>query len=321
MAMSLTTVLDVALGLILTYLLLGLLASSFQELFVGIVKLRGRKLFAALDQLLANGVVGGDGAATPSPLAELIKQHALVKPIGVDKPSYVPAKNFAMALIDVLSEQGQAPLFSKVEQSVAALPEGPARTALTTFIKRGSGEIDTLQNDIQAWFDDAMDRVSGDYKRWSHYFLLAFGMVVAVGLNVDSIVIASALWQDPVMRAQVVDAAYATANGDAPAIPNGDAPTKGEGESTPVDSYTRAKAAEKALRNLPLPIGWVDRNDERNPHAGAAPNPLLRLIGWLLTAFGVSMGAPFWFNVLQQAVNLRAAGPKPSRGDGQPADK
>jgi hypothetical protein len=40
-----------------------------------------------------------------------------------------------------------------------------------------------------------------------------------------------------------------------------------------------------------------------------------RVLGWILTAFGVSLGAPFWFNALQQMMGLRASGPKPARGD------
>lgn len=36
------------------------------------------------------------------------------------------------------------------------------------------------------------------------------------------------------------------------------------------------------------------------------------VLGWVLTALMVSLGAPFWFDLLQQLVNRRGAGPKPA---------
>jgi hypothetical protein len=36
-------------------------------------------------------------------------------------------------------------------------------------------------------------------------------------------------------------------------------------------------------------------------------------IGWLLMAIAVSLGAPFWFDLLNKLVNLRLAGVKPDK--------
>jgi hypothetical protein len=40
---------------------------------------------------------------------------------------------------------------------------------------------------------------------------------------------------------------------------------------------------------------------------------LFKAIGLAMTAFAVSFGAPFWFDLLGRIVNLRATGPKPPR--------
>jgi len=37
----------------------------------------------------------------------------------------------------------------------------------------------------------------------------------------------------------------------------------------------------------------------------------LKLVGWLLTAFAVRQGAPFWFDLLNRLVNVRGSGSKP----------
>ena len=36
----------------------------------------------------------------------------------------------------------------------------------------------------------------------------------------------------------------------------------------------------------------------------------MKLIGWLLTALAISLGAPFWFDLLNKFVKLRESGPK-----------
>ena len=308
--MSMGTAFNVALGLVLTYLLLGMLASSFQELFVGAISLRGKKLLGTLDRLLSGNVGAGDSSS----LAARVKTHALVKPLGTTEiPSYLPAKNFALALMNVLAQGSQAPVFSQVENGVAQLPASPAKDSLTMFVQRAAGDLDALQGHIETWFDDAMDRASGEYKRFSQYFLLAFGFTVAAVLNIDSIHIATTLWNDPVTaRTAIVQAAAATANKPAPTV---DAPS---GDNT--------AAVLDQLQALPIPIGW----NEVNKTVGATSNPfaifihaifgdgahgLWRVLGWILTAFGVSLGAPFWFNALQEMMGLRASGPKPARSD------
>ena len=306
--MSMGTAFNVALGLVLTYLLLGMLASSFQELVVGAISLRGKKLLATLDRLLCDNLASADATS----LAAKIKTHALVKPLGTtEKPSYLPAKNFALALMDVLAQGSQVPMFSQIENGVAQLPASPAKDSLTMFVQHAAGDIDALQTHLQTWFDDAMDRASGEYKRFSQYFLLAFGFAVAAVLNVDSISIATTLWNDPASaRTAIVQAATATANNPAPG-------------TSPNDNTT---AVLQQLQSLPIPIGWNEvaksAGETTNPltifaHAvfGDGAHGLWRVLGWVLTAFGVSLGAPFWFNALQQMMGLRASGPKPVRSD------
>ncbi len=304
--MSFGIALDVAIGLILTYLLLGMLASTCQELIVGAVKLRGRKLFGAIESLLEDG----KPVTEVGSLANRVKSHTLIRPLKASEiPSYVPAKNFALAVIDCLSGSSTAPVLSAVETAVAALPPSAAKTSLTTFLKRSGGDIDVLQTDLQTWFDDAMDRVGGDFKRWSQYFLLVFGLVAAVAFNVDSIRIATALWVDPTLRSSVADVGSNVAK-DKPPTESG---TSGNGDD--------ARALLGRLNALQLPIGWTSPPGAAATGQGSVADVLHRgfgvwtIAGWLLTAFGVSLGAPFWFNVLKQAVSMRSSGPKPPRAD------
>jgi hypothetical protein len=40
--------------------------------------------------------------------------------------------------------------------------------------------------------------------------------------------------------------------------------------------------------------------------------------GWLLAAMAISMGAPFWFDLLGKVVNFRNAGSKPASSEARP---
>jgi hypothetical protein len=47
------------------------------------------------------------------------------------------------------------------------------------------------------------------------------------------------------------------------------------------------------------------------PQSNNLTNIGLKLIGILITAFAARLGAPFWFDILKKAVNLRGTGANP----------
>jgi hypothetical protein len=295
---------DVAIGLIFLYLLLGMLASAVQEFVAGVMKLRGRQLRDSLQNMLAGVTAGGrpsDG------LFHNVFGHALVQGGGTaNLPSYVSGRNFSLALLDTLTDGTQAPLFSQVEKSVAALPDGPAKDSLSAILGRTGGDLDKLEAGVQAWFDDAMDRVSGIYKRFSQYFNLAFGLVLAVGLNINSIDIAKTLSTDDMSRNAIVE--MATKEVAKPQATSNLPPT--------ADSVAvQAGKLRDDLGSL-LPIGWPSGKNVFvaiwEKLTGKSGEAVVAVIGWLITAFAVSLGAPFWFDMLQNVINLRNAGPKPA---------
>jgi hypothetical protein len=44
------------------------------------------------------------------------------------------------------------------------------------------------------------------------------------------------------------------------------------------------------------------------------------ILGWLITAFAVSLGAPFWFDLLNKFVNIRASGKAPEEEPKSPKE-
>jgi hypothetical protein len=309
--MSLGAVLDVIIGLSFTYLLLGILASGAQELVATWMQKRGRDLRKGIARLLA----GTDATGKPSTrLFEKVFGHGLIEDLSTKKlPSYIPARNFALALLETLRDGSQAPLFSQIENSVEKLPAGTARESLQALVTEAAGDLDALQHGIETWFNDAMDRLSGVYKRFSQHFTLIFGLVVAVGFNVDSITLAQTLWTDPAAR----EATAAMAQHYVETHPKSAA--KNDGSEDEGDDV-RAQI-NNLKQQVGLPIGWTRRHGETGNawHIfwerifQSDGSGIWLVIGWVITALAVSLGAPFWFDSLQGLLQLRNSGPKPAR--------
>ena len=260
--------------------------------------------------------------------------------------------------IDDLIKDKDAPrgqdAFTSLSQGVAAMsvisPEfNQTLNALLMNLEEYVGEKESklakARQNVEKWFDDSMDRVSGVFKRESQRIALLIGLGIALLLNVDSIGLTSYLWREPSIRAAVV------ANAERLASPT----TDGEpATSQPV----QVQDLVDQFTELKLPVGWTLRPkddplfvaDSSGSAMACRPFPqnkaylgipfydyplfssipflkdqclttsqpdrstniLVKLFGIFLTAVAARQGAPFWFDVLKKAVNLRGTGANPA---------
>lgn len=98
---------------------------------------------------------------------------------------------------------------------------------------------------------------------------------------------------------------------------------KADALDTLAASYTKLQLAAidtltGKLKSADLPVGWTNSPFSCSYWQGAGSagsgfmNFLLALLGWLIGAGCISMGAPFWFDLLGKLVNVRRSGVKPS---------
>ena len=161
--------------------------------------------------------------ATPQAVAALVSSfagvtnlqaHPLIAGSSTALPSYVPARDFATALLGVLKDGSGATGFATVRGAIDKLPDGDLKTILQGFVSAGADDIDKLRARIENWFDDAMERAGGIYKRFTQYVMLGLGLAIAVVFNVDSVHMAQALWNQPALSQMIADEAstYGSAN-------------------------------------------------------------------------------------------------------------
>ena len=321
-----TQILDVAIGLIFIFLLLSLVVTAFNELVAAWLKRRSKNLRSGIVRLL------GD-----EKLAQSVYDHPLITSLSQSStrmPSYIPSRTFVLAVLDGLTKVGSPPPANAqdVEAALAKLPpeqQGLA-TALTVLLHDAGGNMDEFKKGLEQWFDNSMERVSGWYKRQTQWILLAMAVGVTIWANADAIALANTLYRDPTVRSALAaqaenyakqqaaqDQPASTAHVDGPPPPPADPPSAEEEFDA---ASTKFDASVGAIRGLTIPLGWkaptnTDSNDKRDPLPWSPTAIELTVIrhglGWLLTALAISLGAPFWFDMLNKVVSIRAAGKAP----------
>jgi hypothetical protein len=302
-----SNILEIALAMTFVYLLLSLLCSALSEFFESLFRFRARDLKKGITKLLAN-----------PKLADDFFQHPLVKPLG-KAPSYIPSRTFSLALWNMATAAAEktpsaiAGVTKDIEllrSTITRLPEaelpGNIKGSLITLIDEAGGNFDKARDNIEKWYDDAMDRVSGGYKRRTHWILLGIGLAAAVGMNLDSVNIIQTLAHNPDLRATVVAAAENYAKTPLPT------PDPGAGERTAQQQYEesvkRIEQMRGEINELGLPVGWSWEPMTVNPRGLPASGGgwLLKIVGFILTALAVSQGAPFWFDLLNKIIVVRS---------------
>lgn len=366
-----SAMIDIVIGIVFVLLLLSIFATAINEIILSTIGMRGKMLLRGIQALLNDKSTGG--------LVSLVYTHGQVfglfeglfnvkKPSNL--PSYIPSRNFALALLDSVEGMAQdltaknAPQTAAVNappatasptsatvpapastapavQSAAPLANAAATTViaavrsiipisqalkdaaevlaqhqeteklgkpLLAMIHAAGDDADKLRQGVEDWYNSGMDRVSGWYKHHTQKVLLCIGIVMAVALNADSIAIVRQLSKDPTLRQVMVAAAQTAPNPSTPAAtstPSGAATapsdaSRGASSDAFKKQLTDANTAFANIHNLGVPLGYPTGF----PHT--APAFFEALLGWVLTAIAISLGAPFWFDLLNKIMVIRS---------------
>jgi hypothetical protein len=195
------------------------------------------------------------------------------------------------------------------------------------YVNEGETTLAKARKNVEKWFDDSMDRVSGAFKRYSQTMALVIGFLIALFLNVDSIDLTLYLWREPSVRQALADNAEnfqispnAIQENPEEAIQN--LRNQFVGLSLPVGwgltNFDSGGAADKNCRMFPGPeegFGIRLVGSTRcfvPPNSTNQMNLVIKLGGIFLTALAARQGAPFWFDILKRTVNLRGTGANPA---------
>lgn len=319
-----SVVLDVVIGLVFIYLLYSLLATIIQEFITTYLGLRAKMLMKGISRML-------DDDIKATGISDAFYGHPLIKYLGENKthskPAYLTAKNFSKVLIDLLRGenvqpgQSYSPLIQQALFTGKTLwgesPEFSPQTLsyLRSLWADAQGDVEKFSSLLEQWFDDTMERVSGWFKKKTLLILFFIGLTLAIIFNIDTISIAGKLSKDPKLAAQLADNAsvYIQNNKEILiqqfALPDSSMNTGNEVNKNNLDSIiiksnslmnTANDLVNGSIKdsNKLLGLGW--ENSTTNFHWWS-------ILGWLITALAISLGAPFWFDLLNKLMQLRSS--------------
>ncbi len=301
-------------GLLFPYLILSLICMLIVEFAARATNLRAKILARSIQAMLANPPLASDFYRSP-----LIR--ALCR--GASPPSYITSSLFASALIDLVRRK------TKTEDTIAAfttIETEPLGQAIIALTGKGATPEDVFTG-IQLWYNDVMDRASGWYQKKVQSIVILFAFVLAFCFNIDTILLSDHITRGAVLREVFV--ARAAKEIQASPVESGPQPA-------PLTCAKKLADEWYELQPFGLPIGWTRQvaahtnipvifhplrlfSELRGtPTWPEGETVLMKVIGLLLTACAIILGAPVWFDVLNRFVNVRTNGKAPEESPPPP---
>jgi hypothetical protein len=295
-------------------------------------------------------------------VADAIKKdlNDLMQQVGQTGYTVRDAKRDVQAFVDGMGDR-------YMRDVIAQLNDAPAlQKTLRVLLDDAEHDMEKFKENIEVWFNNAMDRVGGWYKRKTQWVIGLVAIILTVMLNVDALSILQQLNTQPGIRDSLVAQAKALADRP-PGILQQAAASIGQGSGQAisvagtgssssriseggdeVSLETEYRTVRDQLNQLSLPIGWfalpaadkpawtTETKKFRDENYLILPKTCFwncetdwRLwertvafhwLGWLLTALAASLGAPFWFDMLNKVMSIRAAGKAPEERPKSPKE-
>lgn len=303
--------LDVLIGVSLIMLVVSMTVTIFTQFFTTLFNTRGRGLKKGIEILVTQ--VDPNLKESASEIAGAILTHPLIAEPMSRYGTVIHRDDLVRLLLELAAGQGQVKLGAAAKQALTnALAENgiadpaatleqlrllavqieAARPDLASHLWRDFAILQGARSNfvakINGWFDQTIDRVSSRFTMGAHSITLVCALVIAFGLQLDTVGIINTLWMNDALREQLVTEAAAVER----ANPNG----SGEKLAAPEKSEALYfdHLARYGLITIPNPGTW---------RAELYP---IKVPGILLSALLLSLGAPFWYNALKNLLQMRS---------------
>ncbi|GII76006.1 hypothetical protein Sru01_09880 [Sphaerisporangium rufum] len=328
--------LDLAIGLVLAFLLFSLLVSGINEGLVRLLGIRSKFLWSylrdtfdgpdgkrsripsSLSEVFARLPFGRDARPAFSPLPAPVASTAgswsdrlyeRLREIdhrtdGRTSIAAIPPARFGVAVMEIVTGEGGVPaLLGRLEQDHSPL-YGPLKGVWET----ARGDLATFRKGVEEWFDGEMQRLTLLYRRYVRWVIAAIGLALTLLFSMDSLEYGRAILTDNALRAQIT----ASTDGGAGAL----ASLRDKCPEHPADPYgcltevLSAPAFVTIVGNAPVSVRIPD--DGRPRWSWNGGEWLHRLVtpghwpGFLVTFFALLFGGPFWWDVLRRLTGIRS---------------
>lgn len=311
--------LDIMIGLITIYLIFGMACTAIVEAVMSWTDVRSKNLYAAFKELFD----GNEGTN----FTQLFYSHPLVQSLSKGKdgrPSYIPPAVVSQVVTEMLTN-GSDINMTEIKAALNRLEEGSRiKGILNSLIKQtelAGDDVAVFRQQVETQFDNVANRASGWVKRHSYYITLIASTALVCSLNLDTINMINALAANPEARVKLVEIAQkqqidATAEIKA-SIESGDDNALNIAKVKTEQANEHLANATNQLESTGIQLGWkvFPLGFENFPFSGDLPEDhvtaeriIRKLFGLIVSIFAISLGAPFWFDMLQKVMKVRTSG-------------
>ncbi|MBI5951133.1 MAG: hypothetical protein HY865_05705 [Chloroflexi bacterium] len=301
--MSISQVLEVALGLIFVYYILGSIISLVTQWINEFFETRGKALERYLVKIVGDKKIG-DFISLPQLQAlrpirykgPLSVFGAVTEPKKIEK---IPVATLVDAFFDFSGLTANQELnLLQLAELIDKLPESEGKRAFISWINQGVTNIEDLRKRTTAYFTGMMEQAAATFRANARSFVILLSIGVTVLFGTDSIQLAKTLWVNAELRALAVAKAEAVA--------------AQEGATATIDDLIHQ------LSDLTIKIGWWQTE---HPAAGATVMDwvlfvILKIIGLGLTVAAVSQGSSFWYDLLKKLTSPATSTSSSKSSDG-----
>ncbi len=299
--------LDIAIGLVFIYGLYGLLVTTLTELVSSILQQRGRTLRQGIIRMLDSDEISDVKENFSEAFFNRPEIKYLGNKYGKNKnrlPSYIKPKTFSRTLLNILgfvysSDANLSQLKEKLN------PGNETHQLLINLIEEANNSVEKFKVLVEEWFNETMDRVEGWYKRKAYMITFIVGLVLSFGLNINTIEISKRLGTDENIRLAMVEAASNSILIDSVKV------KKREVNELLSDVEKIVKESSQTASIFEINYPFCNNEPDK-------PTWWSYIFGCLITGVALSLGAPFWFDLLNRLVKLRTSG---TREDNESSNK
>lgn len=286
--MSISPIIEVAVGLALVYYILGLIVSFTTARVLEAKETRAQELKVYLKKIV--GTTKIDDLLKQPQIQSLAPMRydgwqGLFSGIVVPKQvEQIPVSNLVDAVFDIFELVDKQRNVDELKSLLGKLPQSDLKTSLEKLVDQGVTDINQFRTKASMRFTGLMDQVAACYKARARQWVILFSFLFTVLFGVDSIEFGTKLWQNAELRT--------SANAKAAFYSKQDGSTIQMGQLI------------KDLDELSLGITWLSA-PANIPQTGATGGTwivwlLLKVVGLGITTVAVSQGSSFWYDILRK---------------------
>lgn len=294
--MSFSQALEVVIGLIFIYYVLGSIVSLVTQWINEALETRGKSLEKHLIKIVGDKNVGDFVKLPQLQSLRPIRYknwysflNATTEPKKLEK---VPAATLVESYFDFMGLTVSKEFeLDELKMLINAFPESEGKQAMLKWVSQGVTKVDDLRKRSLAYFTGLMDQAAATFRSNARSFVIMLSIFLTLLLGTDSLQMAQALWENAGLRALVVAKAE-------------EAVQQEEGKQDIERLFT--DLGELKVIN----IGWFlnERPEAPADAMGWVKFVLMKFVGLGLTMAAVSQGSSFWYDLLKKLVSPSKSG-------------